>query len=33
MPLSRPTAWVRYGPISILVTWSSPGMGDHSAAL
>jgi hypothetical protein len=33
MPLSRPAAWVRYGPISILVTWSSPGIGDLSAAL
>jgi len=33
MPLSRPTAWVRYGPISILVMRSSPSIRDHSAAL
>ena len=33
MPLSRPAAWVRYRPISILVTRSSPGIRDHSAAL
>ncbi len=32
-PLSRPAAWVRYGPVSILVAQSSPGIRNHSAAL
>ena len=33
IPLSRPAAWVTYGPISLLVTRSSPSIRDHSAAL
>lgn len=33
IPLSRPAASVRYRPVSILVTRSSPGIRDHSAAL
>ena len=33
IPLSLPAAWVTYGPISLLVTRSSPSIRDHSAAL